>query len=155
MLTAGACLNNGQENSKAGWAVVYGQGRDGKASIDAGRLENIGFLGDASRNGQTVHRAELQAVIAALQSRACNGEGFKTAVIATDSDYVTLGATVWAKKWVSKNWMKGNSMVKNRDLWETLLGEVDRLDESGIQVQFWRIQKDGNAVANAAAKKAA
>lgn len=94
-------------------------------------------------------------MIAALRSRACHSEGFQTVVIATDSDYITTGATVSAKKWIQKDWLKGNSVVKNKDLWETLLGEVEKLDESGISVQFWRIQRDWNAVADAAAKKAA
>ncbi|KAI1168282.1 ribonuclease H-like domain-containing protein [Nemania serpens] len=153
IFTAGACVRNGQPNSQAGWAIVHGRERDGKPAITSGHLEKAAPLGGPS--GQTSNRAELWAVIAALRSRACHSEGFQTVVIATDSDYITTGATVSAKKWIQKDWLKGNSVVKNKDLWETLLGEVEKLDESGISVQFWRIQRDWNAVADAAAKKAA
>ncbi|MCQ8206071.1 hypothetical protein NP569_27725, partial [Vibrio parahaemolyticus] len=74
----------------------------------------------------------LRAVIAALRFRHWPGEGFKTVVIATDSDYVVEGSTQWAKTWVQNSWRtKGKrgtdgSDVKNKDLWEVLLGECER-----------------------------
>jgi ribonuclease HI len=55
------------------------------------------------------------------------GGGFSTLVIATDSDYVVKGATEWVSSWIRKGWKtaKGTA-VQNRDLWEALLGEVER-----------------------------
>ncbi|KAI1158509.1 RNase H domain protein [Nemania serpens] len=154
IFTRGACLNNGQQNVKAGWAFVSGPGsHGGPPHTTSGRLETAGPFGEPSH--QSIHRAELRAVIAALRSRAWNNDGVKTIVIATDSDYVTMGATMWAKSWIKKDWVKCGRPVKNRDLWEVLLGEAEELDEQGVSVQFWQIQRDWNTVADAAAKEAA
>ncbi len=98
----------------------------------------------------------MRAVIAALRFRAWDGEGFKTIVIATDSEYVTQGSTEWVQTWIRNGWQKNDKTeVKNKDLWEALLGEVERLQERGVSIQFWRIRRDWNKVAHAAAKKAA
>ncbi|KAI1359445.1 RNase H domain protein [Xylaria arbuscula] len=145
VFTDGACLNNGQAGPQAAWAVVHGPGLNGKPALaGSGRLENQGPFGDPSI--QTSNRAELRAVIAALRLRRWSGEGFRTIVIATDSEYVTVGCTEWAKNWIKNGWRTaGNSEVKNKDLWEMLLGEVERWQDAGLS----------NKVADAAAKKAA
>ncbi|KAI0555603.1 RNase H domain protein [Xylaria curta] len=154
IFTDGACLNNGQPNPKAGWAFVHGPGFGGKPAIASERLENVGPFGDPSV--QTSNRAELRAVIAALRFRVWSGEGFRKVVIATDSEYVAQGATTWAKNWISNNWKKnGNGEVKNKDMWEMLLGEVEKWHENEVSIQFWRIPRAWNKVADAAAKKAA
>ncbi|TRX90105.1 hypothetical protein FHL15_009024 [Xylaria flabelliformis] len=154
IFTDGACLNNGQLNPKAGWAIVHGPGFGRQPAIVSERLENVGPFGDPSV--QTSNRAELRAVIAAFRFRVWSGEGFKKIVIATDSEYVTLGATTWAKNWISNNWKKnGTGEVKNKDMWEMLLGEVEKWHERGVSIQFWRIPRAWNTVADAAAKKAA
>ncbi|KAI2642235.1 ribonuclease H-like protein [Xylaria nigripes] len=156
ILTDGACLNNGQANPKAGWAFVQGPGRAGQAqpAVVSMRLENKGPWDDASI--QSSNRAELRAVIAALRFRHWTGEGFDTMVIATDSEYVTLGATTWTKKWVKNDWQTAAKIdVKNKDLWEMLLGEVERWYEEGLSIQFWQIPREWNTAADAAAKKAA
>ncbi|KAI1159043.1 ribonuclease H-like protein [Nemania serpens] len=155
ILTDGACLNNGMPNPKSGWAFVHGPGLTGQpALIASGRLEYQGPFGDPSI--QSSNRAELRAVIAALRFRDWTADGFNTVVIATDSEYVTAGSTAWARSWVRNGWRTaGKGDVKNKDLWEMLLGEVERLDEEGLSIQFWRISRDLNQVADAAAKKAA
>ncbi|KAL2132138.1 hypothetical protein VTI74DRAFT_4144 [Chaetomium olivicolor] len=145
----GACSNNGQPNPRAGWAVVYGP-----ASVASGRLEDKGPFGDDSV--ATSNRAELRAVIAALRLCDWNGDGFNSVVIATDSSYVIDGATGWAKGWVRNGWKtRTGGDVKNRDLWEMLLGEVERWKDRGLRVALWRIPRDLNAVADTAAKEAA
>ncbi|KAI0103203.1 ribonuclease H-like domain-containing protein [Nemania sp. FL0031] len=154
ILTDGACLNNGQPNPEAGWAFVFGPGSGNGPAIVSSRLEKEGPFGDPA--AQTSNRAELRAVIAALQFRAWAGEGFKTVVIATDSEYVTRGSIVWAKTWIKNGWRKGDgSEVKNKDLWESLLGEVERHHDEGVSIQFWRIPREWNTVADEAAKKGA
>jgi ribonuclease HI len=45
--------------------------------------------------------------------------------------------------------------VKNKDLWEALLGEVERWAEVGLKITFWRIPRDLNTVADGCAKDAA
>ncbi|KAK7974012.1 RNase H domain protein [Apiospora arundinis] len=156
LLTDGACLNNGQANPKAGWAFVHQPGLvAGDPDVVAqGRLEGKGPFGDDTI--QSSNRAELRAVIAALRFHDWVGEHYNMVVIATDSEYVVEGSTVWAKNWVRNGWMtKGRAPVKNSDLWEMLLGEVERWEEKGLAIQFWRIPREWNGVADAAAKKAA
>ena len=125
----------------------------GQPLIASGRLEKKGPFGEESI--QTSNRAELRAVIAALRFRHWPGEGFHAVVIATDSEYVVEGSTKWAKAWAQNSWRTvGGADVKNRDLWEVLLGEVERYKEEGMVVEFWRIPREWNTAADAAAKKA-
>ncbi|KAK0743502.1 ribonuclease H-like domain-containing protein [Schizothecium vesticola] len=152
--TDGACLDNGRENPKAGWAFWHGFGPSGNLLVASGRLEKKGPFGDDAP--QTSNRAELRAVIAALRFRYWPGEGFRTLVVATDSEYVVEGSTNWAKRWVENGWVtRAGNAVQNRDLWEALLGEVERYQEEGMAIEFWRVSRDWNTVADAAAKGAA
>ena len=147
-------MNNGQPNPKAGWAFVHGPTVPGTSGITSGRLESKGPFGDDSI--QSSNRAELRAVIAALRFRHWVGEGFKTLIIATDSEYVVQGSTEWARTWTRNDWKtSGHADVKNRDLWEMLLGEFERRDEQGLSIRFWRIPREWNQTADAAAKEAA
>lgn len=153
LLADGACLDNGRPNPQAGWAFVYGSKR-GEPAVTSRRLESKGPFGDLSV--QSSNRAELRAVIAALRFRNWASEAFKTLVIATDSEYVSSGATSWAQTWVRNGWLKHrNEPVKNKDLWEMLLGEVEKWHDRGLRIQFWRIPREWNTVADAAAKIAA
>lgn len=146
--TDGACSNNGQANPKAGWAFVLNPDR----SV-SGRLEQKGPFGDSA--AQTSNRAELRAVLAVLRFRAWDGEGFKTIVFATDSEYVAEGATTWVRGWIRNGWRThSGAEVKNKDLWEMLLGEVERWNDYGLDIQFWRIPRELNTVADHAAKQA-
>lgn len=159
ILTDGACINNGQLNPKAGWAFVQGpraQGDLGNSTTRtvAGRLENKGPFDDEV--SQTSNRAEMRAIIAALRFRHWPGEGFRVMVIATDSEYVVEGATGWVKGWIRNGWKtRTDDAVKNKDLWECMLGEVERHNDSGMKVEFWRIPRELNSDADAAAKAAA
>ncbi|KAI1656441.1 ribonuclease H-like protein [Daldinia decipiens] len=154
IFTDGACLNNGQPDPKAGWAIVYGLGPTGEPLIAYGRLERKGPFGDESI--QSSNRAELRAVIAALRLRYWPGEGFTTMVIATDSEYVVEGSTKWARAWSRNDWKTDTGAdVKNKDMWEMLLGEFERWEEEGLSIKFWRIPRDWNKTADAAAKKGA
>lgn len=151
--TDGACLNNGQYDPRAGWGFWHGLGPSGRQLVAFGRLEKKGPFGSDSI--QTSNRAELRAVIAALRLRFWPGEGFHTLVIATDSEYVMEGSTSWARRWIRTGWMTRAGPVKNRDLWEALLGEVERYNERGMAVHFWRTPREWNTVADAAAKDGA
>ncbi|KAI1198644.1 ribonuclease H-like protein [Nemania serpens] len=149
--TDGACFNNGQDGAKGAWSFYFGP--EPEARTCAGRLENKGPFGDTAE--QTSNRAELRAVLAALRARQWSDDGYRTVVIATDSEYVALGVTEWVRKWVGNGWRtaKGKN-VANRDLWELLLGEAERYQECGLAIQFWRIDRSLNRVADAAAAKA-
>jgi ribonuclease HI len=152
--TDGACLNNGLPNPTAGWAFVHGPGTDGQPLVASGRLENKGPFGEDSI--QSSNRAELRAVIAVLRFRHWVGEGFSSIVFATDSEYVAEGSTTWAKSWIKRGWKtSAGQPVKNKDLWELLLGEFERWKEKGLSLEFWRIPREWNEVADEAAKIAA
>ncbi|XP_044717268.1 RNase H domain-containing protein [Hirsutella rhossiliensis] len=114
--------------------------------------------GACLNNGQSNPKA---AVIAALRFRHWPGEGFSTVIIATDSEYVVEGSTQWAKAWVQNNWRTkgkkgiGGGNVKNKDLWEMLLGECEKAHRNGLVIQFWKIPRQWNALADEGAKNAA
>ncbi|PHH91007.1 hypothetical protein CDD83_1985 [Cordyceps sp. RAO-2017] len=150
----GACRNNGQANARAGWAFVFNSATCRPSGVVSGRLEKKGPFGD--QHPQTSNRAELRAVVAALRFRHWTGEGFRTLVFATDSEYVAEGATTWVRGWASNGWTTSTGApVKNKDLWEALLGEFERWDYWGLKIQFWRIPRRLNSVADRAAKQAA
>ncbi|KAF4581097.1 RNase H domain protein [Ophiocordyceps camponoti-floridani] len=153
----GACLGNGQANPKAGWAFVFKPSKDspsGSGGFCSGRLENEGPFGH--RAAQTSNRAELRAILAALRFRVWYGEGFNKLVFATDSEYVAEGATSWLRLWIRNGWKtSGGDQVRNKDLWEALLGEVEHLSNKGLKIQFWRIPRELNEVADGEAKRAA
>lgn len=92
----------------------------------------------------TSNRAKLRAVIAALQFRAWDEEGWRRVVILTDLEYVVSGATVFLPRWVARRWRKpgarGNgkdAFYSNRDLWEELQKRVEELRVKGCEVSFW------------------
>jgi ribonuclease HI len=92
LLTDGACLNNGQANPSPGCAFVF-RPASTEPQVNghiAFRLETRGPSGNVE--SQTSNRAELRAVIGALRYRRWDGEGWKSVVIATDSEYVALGS---------------------------------------------------------------
>lgn len=154
--TDGACLDNGRANPRGGCSFVFKPSRtqprdDGYVRF---RLENEGPTGEA--HPQTSNRAELRAVIAALRFRLWTGEGFNSLVIATDSEYVVEGVTSWVRGWIRRGWKTSiGAAVKNRDLWECLLGEIERWNSHGMEVKFWRIPRDWNTDADNHARHAA
>lgn len=150
VFTDGACLQNGQANPRAGWGIKVGpQARSNRK----GRLEMYGPYGEPG--AQTNNRAELRAVLAALEVRPWWEEGCETLVIATDSTYVTEGATNWVRMWLNNNWETSTGApVMNRDFWLAVLEEVKRLADQGVQVQFWKIDRVHNQVADTLAKEA-
>ncbi|KAJ4253903.1 hypothetical protein NW762_010301 [Fusarium torreyae] len=152
--TDGAYLNNGQSNPKAGWGCIFRPLTPTPTPTISGRLEHKGPFGDS--HSQTSNRAELRAVLGALRFRHWKGEGCTTLVIATDSEYVVKGATEWVPGWLRKGWKtSAGGQVKNKDLWEALLGEMERWDTYGMKIQFWRIPREWNVDADVKAKEAA
>lgn len=118
------------------------------------RLESRGPTGEVVP--QTSNRAELRAVIAALEFRLWNNEGCRRLVIATDSSYVVDGSTQWIYKWMQNGWQTStHKPVKNQDLWKELSKERERWSKAGLEVQFWLIPRRLNTVADQLAKEAA
>jgi ribonuclease HI len=66
---------------------------------------------------QTNQRAELTAVIRALQTVECD------VLIITDSTYAMKGAIEWMKNWKRNGWVNSKKKaVSNKDLWMQLDG---------------------------------
>ncbi|KAF2998107.1 hypothetical protein E8E14_005546 [Neopestalotiopsis sp. 37M] len=134
------------------WAVVFDN--RGKNSPLSGQLENRGPFGE--KHEVTSSRAELRAAIAALRRTLWREEGFECLVIATSSAYVIGGATEGARSWFHSDWTSTNGHpVKDKDLWEVLLGEVERWEEKGLKIEFWKIPDESNSDALAATDSAA
>ncbi|KAK5019807.1 hypothetical protein LTR16_000253 [Cryomyces antarcticus] len=141
IFTDGACSNNGSYDARGGCVVSFA-------------LEDTGPTGEA--HAHTSNRAELRAVIAALQYRTWSKERFQSLVIATDSEYVVKGATVWSDRWMRNGWRLSNGEnVRNQDLWELLLDVISTQKEYGLNVEFWRIPRGLNMKADSLAKTAA
>ncbi|CAI7618458.1 unnamed protein product [Penicillium viridicatum] len=141
--TDATCLDNGKTNAKAGCSFVYNDSASGWARFP---LEVKGPFGE--QHLLTVHRAHIRAVIAALRYKDWAAEGF--------THYLVEGITGQIREWIHSSWVSiSGEHIKNRDLWECLLGEVEILDEKGISVQFWRIRKELNVKADRHAKHAA
>jgi ribonuclease HI len=126
------------------------------------RLETMGPTGE--KYTQTSNRAELRAVIAALQfldwSADCN-RSWRSLVFATDSEYVAVNATERIARWEAAGWKlasyKGRAPepVKNQDLWKLLLLLIRILQQDGVNVALWRIPREWNERADEFAKKGA
>ncbi|KAI6091588.1 ribonuclease H-like protein [Hypoxylon rubiginosum] len=170
ILVDGSCINNGNRTElgispSGGCSFTYkGAGRhgpgtahpfrDGVYNDDGGTvgfpLEKSGPGGEAC--DATSNRAKLRAVIAALEFRAWQEEGWRRIVIATDLEYIAFGATRWLPKWVRRRWRLAHKAgrVANRDLWEELNGVIESLQGRGTSVAFWLLPPGGVAKSHSA-----
>jgi ribonuclease HI len=136
MFVDGSALNNGLQNSRAGYGVVY-------APIQwslpiSGRLEQDG-------HPQTSNRAELRAVLASLTLRFWAAEGFSRIVLACDSEYVVKGISEWILKWRNNGWMtSAGKPVVNQDLWKKVEEKLRQMERGGMLVLFWKIPREWN-----------
>ncbi|KAK8014416.1 RNase H domain-containing protein [Apiospora arundinis] len=167
MVVGGSALNIGQDDATAGCSFIY---KGGAAAAAAARVlgdfhgvpmttttkttttfpymndGSCGDVGDKGPGGEamdpTSNRAKMRAVIAALEFRSWQDEGWRSIVIATDLEYVVRGATEFLPRWVQRRWKKSRSSgrIANRDLWEEMQGIIDRLRENGTDVAFWYIR---------------
>ncbi|GAP91276.1 putative RNase h domain protein [Rosellinia necatrix] len=150
----GSCINNGSvsQTSMGGCSFAYkGIGKSGLAAsfpfsvVGQSEAGTVGFPLEQTGPGGEHHaassnRAKLRAVIAGLAFREWQEEGWKRIVIATDLEYVALGATRWLTSWVRRRWKTRKARnVANRDLWEELHGLIQKLACLGTEVSFWLI----------------
>ncbi|TFK38675.1 ribonuclease H-like domain-containing protein [Crucibulum laeve] len=145
LFTDGAALDNGRETVRAGCGVVIVPFSDGLSFP----LERV------NDEPLTSNRGELRAAVEALRLRVWTGEGFKKIVIGTDSEYMVKGVNEWYLKWQRNGWKTNNGKrVKNKDLWEMLIIEIEKWEKFGVPVQFYLMKRRFNK-ADVAAKKAA
>ncbi|KAI0408358.1 hypothetical protein F4802DRAFT_409395 [Xylaria palmicola] len=155
LVVDGSCINNGSVSQQphGGCSFTYkGYGRAGPVTAFpfsvTGEGEGGGTVGfpleQTGPGGEfhvpTSNRAKLRAVIAGLEFREWQEEGWKRIVIATDLEYVVFGATRWLALWARRRWKTRQArQVANRDLWEELHGIIDKLARLGTQVSFWLV----------------
>jgi ribonuclease HI len=173
IFTDGSYLDNGSEAATAGCAFVFRpetypsmiprttvQG----FATQSMQLHTLGFQSfrlelqgpSGGRAPQTSNRAELRAVIGALQFRYWTGEGFQRLVIATDSAYVVDGTAEWIETWQQNGWKTARGKaVLNQDLWKELIKKLNKWRANGLEVVFWRIPRALNTIADSLAKAAA
>ncbi|KAH8165497.1 hypothetical protein CIB48_g2734 [Xylaria polymorpha] len=154
LVVDGSCMNNGSisQPSTGGCSFAYkGPGKSGItaafpfSTVDQTEGGTVGFPLEQAGPGGEYHaassnRAKLRAVIAALDFREWQEEGWKRIIVATDLEYVVFGATRWLPSWAKRRWKTRRAkQVANRDLWEEFHGIVDRLARLGTEVSFWLI----------------
>lgn len=112
------------------------------------QLEQQGPRGHLTKH--TSNRAKLRAVIAALDWRPWQGEGWERIIIVTDLEYVALGATKHLPVWAKRRWrsapgrmsdgrFRWGKKIANRDLWEELQSRIETLRADGSEVAFWLV----------------
>ncbi len=138
--TDGGCIGN---PGPGGWAAIllYGEHRK---ELSGGYRET------------TNNRMELRAAIEGLEAltRPCRVELY------TDSSYLRDGITQWVHGWQRNGWRTAaKKPVKNQDLWQRLLGAVERHAPAGGVDWRWTKGHAGNEfneladdLANAAAR---
>ena len=152
--TDGACSDNGRYGAKAGVGFAFSSiGRENTRGCVSLPLEREGP--DGKRYTPTSNRAELRAVIAALEWRRWYLKGWDALVIATDSIYVANGSTSWISSWVEQEWYKATGgKVANKDLWKHLLRLFREYAIHGCEVMMWHIPRSQNQLADKNARRA-
>ncbi|KAI2624018.1 ribonuclease H-like domain-containing protein [Hypomontagnella submonticulosa] len=112
--TGGSCLNNHttKRTRHSGYSFMFNSSQSGIKSSGIQESDDLLSVGTHTNN-----RAELHAVIAALESHTWWLEGWNRIVIAADSEYLCKGATDWLSNWANRCWLttKGTP-VANQDL---------------------------------------
>ena len=72
-----------------------------------------------------------------IQPITSNYKPVTSVEVCTDSQYVKKGITEWIDGWIKNNW-KGSTKkdVLNKDLWQELKKETDRLKDMGVKLTF-------------------
>ena len=57
--------------------------------------------------------------------------------------------TIWIDKWRKNGFMTARKTpVANADLFKKIDQEIDKLNQRGVQVQFWHVPRDQNKMAD-------
>ena len=109
-----------------GQAVKHSEGEKGDAEvIELGGRENR----------TTNNRMELMGAIKGLSEIDGRHSHIQVVEVCTDSQYVKKGMSEWIDGWIKKGWKSSQKKdVLNRDLWEMLKKEEDRLKEGKVKV---------------------
>lgn len=160
----GACRGNGTKWAQSSIGIFFHR----ENSLNQARR-----IADR-RHGHSSQRAELFAAIEALMTarkirdenpdrgtRTCElpapgpRRKLRRVVLMADSRYVVDAMTDWIYKWRQNGYInvKGERVV-NEDFFRRLEQEVDELNDVGVDVQFWRVPREQNGVADCLANAA-
>ena len=105
IFTDGCCINNGRgKNVTAGYGVYFGS-------------DDPRNIAEPYRDRPTNNRAELYAIIRAIETVEEELKAGKKVEIYTDSDYSLKTYTLYAPKWEKRGWRKSDGApVKNLEL---------------------------------------
>lgn len=85
----------------------------------------------------TNNRMELLGAIHGLKEIDSGSTPVKEVEVLTDSQYVKKGMTEWINGWIKRNWVGSTKKpVLNRDLWELLKKEEERLTSYGVPITW-------------------
>ncbi|KAK7703034.1 hypothetical protein SLS64_009305 [Diaporthe eres] len=148
----GACHDVGKPNAKGGCGFVYGAGSTSTVSFP---LEKRGPDGKAYP--PTSIRAELRAIIGALEFRPWWAEGWERVVLIIDNEMLSYGATGWLRQWAGKEkWKTADGRPRpDRDLWEKLSTIMGSYADKACEISFFLVSRDMNWAADRAASAAA
>lgn len=125
--TDGSCINNGNPEASAGWAVVI-----------KGDMESV-IKGKLPGSKQTNNRAELYGLLKALQ---------------WVKDHPNVKAAIYSDSKVAIDGLLGNSQRKaNRDIWVEIEALCPEIADQIIEVKH--IVREENREADELARKAA
>lgn len=145
----GACRYNGYPNARAAYGVYFS---------DSSNFNRAGLLKEGPMTNQ---RAEITAAIEAITwcMRTLITPNFdqeiKQVVIKSDSAYLVDSMVTHVEKWRFNNYTSARGRpVVNGDLLHSLDQHVTWLEEEGMDVRFWHVQrvqnKQADKLANAA-----
>lgn len=119
--TDGACTGN---PGPGGWGAIL--------AFPEGEVKEIGGANPETTNNR-------MEIVATLRALAAIDEPTPVIFLYTDSTYVIRGITQWIWGWKKKGWRNAEGQeVSNRDLWEELLRQVQRLKPSQIEWKYVR-----------------
>ena len=154
VLTAGYCADIDFDFPTAGCGVFLGPTDPTKIMGLAFCLEATGPFGNQSN--PTLRRAQIRAVIAAIQFLTKEAAGFRRIVIATESTFLATGITEWIGIWRGNGWrFRTGEPVLDHDLWEHLIFTLWLFCNDAVEVLFWPIPNSWNIPANRLAKEGA
>lgn len=122
IFTDGACTGN---PGPGGWGAILVSPK--------GQILELGGKDPETTN----NRMEIQGAIEALA--ALKTPTTESIILYTDSTYVIRGITQWIWAWRSRGWKNAEGKdVSNRDLWEALAKQVQRLKPAKIEWKYVR-----------------
>ena len=147
--TDGSCLRNGeseQKTARAGYGIHFPQlSRDWDIANQLSITES-----------HTNQRAELLAVIRALQLVRARNLSREQVSIFTDSMYAVQGLNEWIPKWRTNNYRTAQKKrVSNADLFQLLDHEVNESIAQGVPVVLNHVPRKENPIADTLAKAGA